>query len=200
MIKKRKANNVDIFLAQFISWIYNPFFIIPITLMVSHLQEINKNPFPFIFFLSVGGLPSILYYLYEEFKHKAKPWEFLVSIPREKRNTPLLIAVYSFLFVTIILSGLGEILWVEISVVMVIFAGSMYLANKYIDKASWHAAAMAFCVFYFVDKISLNYTFGLLLLPVIFWSRVLLHKHSWLQLYLGMVIGLVVGLLSWTVR
>lgn len=200
MSKKLKRTNIDIILAQIISWILNPFFILPVTLIASHLTSININPMPFIFFVCVSGLPIFFYYLHYEHKHKQKPWEFFINLPRHERNLPLIVGIYTFLFSTILLTAFNQLLWEKISVLFVIFCGFMYLANRYIDKASWHAAVLAFCIFYLADKISLIYVFGLLLLPIIFWTRIVLHKHSWLQLYLGTVIGLVIGLLSWTIH
>lgn len=197
---KQKQISIDKIVAQIISWILNPFFVLPITIIASHLQQIDANPMPFIFFIFVGGFPIFFFYLYSEYIHKEKPWEFFINLPRERRNTPLLVAIYSFLFNTVLFGIFNEPLWQEISILLVIYAGSMYLANRYIDKASWHAGVLAFCVFYLADKISMAFAFGLILLPVIFWARVLLHKHTWIQLYLGTVIGLVIGILSWTIH
>jgi len=200
MTKKVRGINIDVVLAQFLSWMLNPFFILPFTIVASHLREINANPMPFIFFVCVGTLPIFFFYLHYEHKHKEKPWQFFINLPRESRSTPLIVAIYSFLFCTILLSIFNQLLWEKISILFVVFAGVMYLANRYIDKASWHAAVLAFCIFYIADKISLDYVFGLLLLPVMFWARILLHKHTWVQLYLGTVIGLIIGILSWTIH
>jgi hypothetical protein len=199
-MSKRNNTKLDIILAQIFTWVLNPFFILPITIIASHLQQINKNPMPFIFFIAVTGIPLFLAYLYIEHKHKQSPWQFFISIPREERNLPLMISIYVFLFSGIVFTSLNEILWQKISILFVIFCGVMYLANKYIDKASWHAAALAFCIFYVVDKVNYAFAFGLILLPVIFWSRILLHKHSWVQLYLGTVLGMIIGILSWTIK
>lgn len=200
MSRKIKKTNVDIVLAQIVSWILNPFFILPATIIASHLTSININPMPFIFFVCISGFPIFFYYLYYEHKHKEKPWEFFINLSRQDRNTPLIVAIYTFLFSTILLTIFNQLLWEKISVLFVVFSGLMFLANRYIDKASWHAAVLAFCVLYVADKISLIYLFGLILLPIIFWARILLHKHTWLQLYLGTVIGLVIGILSWTIH
>ncbi len=197
---KKKEIDIEVILAQTISWLLNPFFILPVALIAAHLKDINSNPMPFVFFVCVGGLPIFFFYLYSEYLHKEKPWEFFINLSRERRNTPLLVGIYSFLFNTILFSIFGEYLWVKISILLVIYAGIMYLANKYIDKASWHAGVLAFSIFYIADKISLVFAFALILMPVIFWARVLLHKHTWLQLYLGTVIGLVIGILSWTIH
>lgn len=195
----RTNTMIDIWLAAFLSWVFNPFIILPLTLISAHITEINARPMPFIFFLFVGAFPVFFTYLYEEYKHKENTLQFLVSLSRERRNTPLLVTLYSFLFNAILFGIFNEYLWQKISILFVIYAGFLYLANRYFDKASWHASMMAFSIFYLADKVTISLAFGLILLPVIFWSRVTLHKHSWLQLYLGTVIGLVVGILSWTI-
>lgn len=199
-MSKPKKTNIDIILAQAVSWALNPFFIFPIAIIFSHLDYINYNPWAFVFFVLVGGFPILFYYLYVEHKHKEKPWQFFISIPRERRNTILLMAVYTFIFNTILFSMLGEAFWQKVSTLLVVYSGLMYLANRYFDKASWHAGVFAFSIFYIADKISLAFTFLLILLPVLYWARILLHKHTWLQLYMGTVIGLVIGILSWTIH
>lgn len=199
-MSKPKKTNIDIILAQAVSWALNPFFIFPIAFIFSHLDYINYNPWAFVFFILVGGFPILFYYLYVEHKHKEKPWQFFISIPRERRNTILLMAVYTFIFNTILFSIFGEVFWQKVSTLLVVYSGLMYLANRYFDKASWHAGVFAFSIFYIADKISLAFTFLLILLPVLYWARILLHKHTWLQLYMGTVIGLVIGILSWTIH
>lgn len=199
-MSKKKTLKLDIFFAHAISWILNPFLIFPIVFVISHLNYINLNPGAFIFFSLVGCLPIFFYYLYIEHKHKEDPWQFFITIPRERRNTILLMAVYTFLFNAIIFSSVYDLFWQKISILMVVFAGLMYLANKYFDKASWHAGVFAFSVFYLADKISLAFSFLLILLPILYWARILLNKHTWLQLYLGTVVGLIMGLLSWTIH
>ncbi len=200
MKAKKKEFDLETAIAQALSWLLNPFFILPLAIIAAHLKEINANPMPFIFFVCVGGLPIFFFYLYSEYKHKQKPWEFFINLPRERRNTPLLVGIYSFIFNTILFSTFNEDLWLRISILLVIYAGVMYLANRYIDKASWHASVLAFSILYVSDKISLAFAFALILMPVVFWTRVILHKHTWVQLYLGTVIGLVIGILSWTIR
>ncbi|CAG1023423.1 hypothetical protein DOJK_02326 [Patescibacteria group bacterium] len=189
----------DLVAAHIISWVLDPFLVVIVTLIASHLVQIDQNPGPFVLFLCVAGLPLFFYYLYVEYQHKEKPWQFFINVPRERRNTLLLMATYTFLFNTLIFATQGIVLWQKISIMFVIYAGIMYLANRFLDKASWHAGAFAFSVLYLADKIAIQYALLLILLPVVYWARMKLNRHTWIQLYLGTVIGLIMGLLSWLI-
>lgn len=194
-----KGVSVEILIANIVSWVFNPFFVLPISIIISNLNEINTNPFPFLMFSFVGGAPMLFYYLYVEYQHKESPWQFFISIPRVRRNPLLLMGVYTFFFNAVIFSYLHQSFWVSFAILGTIFCGLLYLVNKYIDKASWHAAGLAFSIFYIADRLSLAYAFLLILLPLVYWARIKLHKHTWVQLFLGTVVGMIIGLLSWLI-
>jgi len=80
---------------------------------------------------------------------------------------------------------------------MFVFFSMMYLINKYIDKVSMHAATFTFAIFYLIDKSSTLFILFILFLPLIFWSRWKLHKHTEFQLFLGAMVGVLIGLISW---
>jgi len=90
--------------------------------------------------------------------------------------------------------------WTLHALVFLIGTSLFYLINKYIGKASMHAAAYTFSILYLADRVSMSFAILFIGLPIIFWSRIKLHKHSWLELLLGTSIGMIIGLLSWTIR
>jgi hypothetical protein len=80
---------------------------------------------------------------------------------------------------------------------LALFWGSYYLANHYIEKASLHSGMFCFAILILAHHVNFAYALGLLVLPTIYWARIELKEHSWLQLMLGTIIGCAIGLLAW---
>lgn len=187
------------FWAQFISTLFNPFFVIIFTFTAANYSILINQFGEFLLFLSIVFLPVFVIYIQVILKHKKHPIHF-ISIERTQRDKIYLIGVYSLLFATIIFANFNLSFWFLHSILLAIYISTLYLVNKYIDKASVHASTFAFAVLYLTDKVNLAYALLFFILPLIFWSRIELHKHTWIQLLLGAVIGMVIGLLSWSIK
>lgn len=198
-----KRTQLDIFAGKILSALFNPFLIFFLVIFFANSFNIKNNSFsdlnlPHSFFITIVAiLPSFAVYLRMLFKHKKEFAEY-VSVPRESREKIYIVAFLSFVFVTISFASFHERYWMLLSMCIVVLLGMLFLANTFIDKASMHSAVFAFCVVYLTQKSSVGFSLLFAFLPLIYWARIVLHKHDWLQLLLGSIIGLSVGLITWS--
>lgn len=181
-----------------ISTITNPFFILVVTLFIGNYALIAAQPAQAaIFFITVFSLP-ILFYLGLLFSGAQNLIHFSV-INRRERYLIYLGAVFSSLVATILFRFTNQdMLWVYNAMLLTIFFSIYYMVNRYIDKISLHAGVFAFSMIYLIDKFGVVFAILLAAIPLICWARIKLHQHTWFQLLLGSVVGMFVGLLSWT--
>lgn len=184
------------FIALTVSALFNPIFLFAVAF--SWLVLATKQNLGFyLFFLSTIYLPVVVYVLWFVYvKHKGNIK--LLVWNRKERDGIYLMGAYTSLFASIFFSQLGVSFWTYNAVLTFILFGSYYLLNKYLDKASLHAGVFAFLVFY-LTNLNLAFILLLIFLPLIWWSRFYLHKHTRLQLFLGTVAGMVIGILSWAI-
>lgn len=118
-----------------------------------------------------------------------------ISLDRRDRFYVYTIAVFGF-------TGAGFVLQViespltTLTILFSIFFAAMFLINEYLDKVSMHSASCTFLVFFLTFHYYIEAAVLIILLPVIFWSRMALRRHTLLQLVLGVVVGATMGLLS----
>lgn len=184
--------------AIIISTISNPFFVIVVAMVVGNYSLIIAEPVPsFIFFFLVFSLPFIFYF--SLLISGAKDWLHFSVINRKERDLIYLGAVFSSLLTTVLFASTGQnVVWVYNAILLCIFFAVFYMLNRYVDKLSLHAGVYAFSMIYLVDKFGVFFAVLLAAIPIICWARIKLHQHTWLQLLLGTVVGMFVGLLSWT--
>jgi len=185
----------EIVIALIISAITNPFVLLIVGFYYANRLE-DAGWSIFLFIVTGTFLPSIVY-ISKLVKHRTNLFKF-VSIPQKDRDPIYLTAIYSFIFNFVIFNYIGDAYWVYNSMLVIIYLGIMYLVNRYIDKASVHASTLSFVTLYLIDKVDVRFSILLLVLPLVYWSRIRLHKHTWLQLFLGTGIGMLIGLLAWT--
>jgi hypothetical protein len=193
-------DNVDyeILTAKVVSMITNPALILFIALFFGNYEQIKAEPSIFFIFLALGLSLPFFTYLYYLSKHKTHVLQF-ASITRESRHSIFLYTILSFCLVAVLFMYTRQSqFWISNAMFLTILFGAFYLINKFIDKASVHSGVFSLAIFYMAGNISLAYAFFLFILPFICWSRITLHKHTWFQLMLGSVIGMFIGLLSWT--
>lgn len=189
---------IDIFTATFFSAVFNPFIVIIPTIVIAFFAQIQVLPGAFLFFLCVLFFPVFFYYLEQIYRHK-KDYDDIVNLNRSERAPIYLFGVFSSLFNAVIFSHLQQYFWVEVSMLALVVFASIFLINKYIDKLSMHTFFFSLSIMLLIDKINLAYGIFFVVMPIVFWSRITLHKHSWLQLYLGTVLGMIIGLISWMI-
>lgn len=189
---------IEVIAANFFSAIFNPFIVILITIIVAFFPIINVAPGSFLFFICVLFFPVFFYYIHEIYSKK-KDYDDIVNLNRSEREPIYLFGVFSSLFNVVIFANLDQGFWITLSMLSLVTFSLTYLANKYFDKLSMHAFFFALSVMILVDRVNIAYGIFFIVMPVIFWSRITLHKHTWLQLYLGTVLGLVMGLIAWLI-
>ncbi len=194
----KKALGLDNSFAVAISFISNPFFVLPFAVIISNLNYMISDLGALLMFLLLSTIPVFYFYTYEILNHKEHHLHY-VSISRNNRSQIYLIGIATFVLTTLLFFHLGNIFWFYHGLLFVIFIASAYLLNKYIDKLSMHAASFAFVTLYMADRINIAFALLFFIIPLVYWSRIKLHKHTWLQLFLGASLGMVFGLLSWTI-
>ena len=155
-----------------------------------------QQALPAVVFLSVGGIPVLVYFIYTYFRERDQE----IDPGREARQSIYLLAVFSFTLTTVIFGTelLTNDFWFNMGMLMAIFFALGFLIDKYFDKYSMHMATFAFMVMLLIDNANPGFALLFMLTPVIIWSRLELHRHTWLQIMWGWALGLAVGLLAWT--
>lgn len=131
---------------------------------------------------------------------RAKQLEIL-ELNRNERDSAYLVGLIGSMVAVVVYTTADfiDIKAIEISMLLAVFMGIMYFVNRYADKASLHASTFTICVFALSHFVSLAYGSAFLILPIIYWSRIELRKHTWAQLILGTLLGAFIGLASWTI-
>lgn len=184
------------FLAKVLSFLSNPFFLIFLAVVIGDSEFIFDELGQILMFVVVGISLPLIVYINQILKHKEHFWHF-ISLNRDARVPVYLISIYSAFFNILIFSYLHLSFWVFQGILIFILFTLMYIINRYIDKVSMHTAAFTFATFYLIDKASTTFVLLLLLLPLVYWARIKLHRHTKFQLFLGTMVGVFVGLVAW---
>jgi len=192
---------IDTVFAKFISIVFNPFIVLVTAIVLGNLAWVQNEIGPLLFIIAVMiFLPLIAYVLKIEHTTSKKGNFFhFHNLLRSERNGLFLLALYIDFISILMFSYLGITYWMLHSIIAFILIGIIYLSNKYVDKVSIHAAIFTFSIFYLVNRVDTIFSLFLIALPIIMWARIKLHQHTWVQLFLGVVIGMAIGLLSWTI-
>lgn len=194
--------DIDIKFAKLISLLLNPFIVITFTLVLGNYIWVKDNQGPLIFVIIIMIFLPLIIYTFKLIHVFGLKKNILIfkNLKKSERDSILISILFIDVIAILILNYLSEGYWMLNAIVGFILVASLYLANRFIDKVSIHTAIITFSIFYLVDKLGNEFSLFLVILPVIIWSRMKLHKHTWLQLYLGIVIGMMLGLLSWTIK
>jgi hypothetical protein len=191
-----KKEDILLKTARIISLITFPISILFIAILWGNNVQFPGD-FKFIFLLLISFIPTAIIYFKELYRDKSllKPSISLNRVEREK-----VLGVYFFsLLLSLVLAAIFNLenKFLHSIIILIIFVGVVYLINKHIGKASLHASSFVFSVLFVAQKLDWTYSLILLGLPVIYWARLKLKQHSKMELLLGTVIGMLVGLLSW---
>ncbi len=187
---------MDKVLARIVSTLTSPALILPVAIFALVANADFTQASSALIFLIVGGVPPLLLNVYQYFHESDDE----VEPGRSAREAIYLVAVFSFVLDTIIFGSdiMPSGFWANMAMIMAIFFATAYLANKYIDKFSMHVAMYGFTVMLLVGKVNTTLALLFLAIPIIIWARITLQKHTWLQVLLGLAIGLAIGLLAWS--
>lgn len=149
-----------------------------------------------LLFVTIGFAPvglTLLLYYFSGHHHTLNP-------NQNGRNMVYIWAVIGFCLDTILFGSklFNSELWLNLSMLFVIFFAIFYLVNHYFDKASIHLGMLALWTLVLSQVWDLGFVVFLALILPVSWSRLQLKKHTKSQLLWGMVIGLCVGLLGWS--
>ena len=87
--------------------------------------------------------------------------------------------------------------WMLVSMAVAAYFGITLYVNLFFDKASQHTGVWTLWTMVLIGRVDNIFVLLFLLLPVIMWSRLVLKKHTWPQLFWGIAIGMLAGLLTW---
>jgi len=195
-IIKRNKNLILKLIAHAISVLTNPLIIIYFMISVSYYDLIVKDISLFYILLFSLYVPTTVYYLMNVIKIDGFKIEKL-SLDQNLRN-PLFAYLLSTLIINyFFFNYIGTNEYVQLVLVLIIYISLLLFFNKLIDKVSMHASANTLFIMSLASKIDPLFLLLMLMLPLIFWSRIYLHRHTLNQLIFGSLIGLVCGLLIW---
>lgn len=151
----------------------------------------------FIIFCLIGLVPIFVLYLVE-FMHTKRSD---LALPRIQRDHIYLVGVFSLVVCTIVFGSSirQQNFWFEMSMLWTVYFALLYVVNHYFDKVSLHIATYTFVAMLWTGLLDLRFSLLLLFLPVIAWTRFKLHYHTRLELLWGLALGLLIGLLGWTI-
>lgn len=183
--------------AQAVSLAFNPLavFIVGILILAgtSRIADFASA----IVLLLVSGTPVILAEIYQYLRSSRVSFE----LNRELRNAVYLTGVISFSLGTVVFGSQirTNIDWFNLSMVLAILWGGLFLVNRFFEKVSLHVTMFTFMLVLLAGQVNMAYSLAMAVLPLIIWARIKLNKHEWIEVMWGLALGLAVGLLSWLV-
>lgn len=186
-------NNMKITAARAISFILHPMFLAVLaTFLISYYGTKNTNTS--LIWAAVMGIVVFFIFLFEYYGIRHKFFSAF-DVPQRRQRRPLyafvLFIFLLFIILVLIFHGPIELLAGGIYIIIGIIVFST--VNKKI-KVSVHVAGISA---FFVSMGLLFgglYYLGLLLIPVIAWSRVVLHRHTLSEVSLGAALGAILTL------
>jgi membrane-associated phospholipid phosphatase len=178
-------------LANILSYVFSPtvfaFYVILIFLLFPPLKTTNIlfNLIISIFFLCVFPIIAILY-----FKKKGT---VDIWVSNQKQRTPFyIIAIMSYAIASVLFYLLNETTLYVLSMAYIGVTLAVTLGN-FSTKISSHSAGVAGPL----TAVSMVYglialPIFLIILPLVFWSRLKINAHTLTQLVLGTIIGIIV--------
>ncbi len=190
-------SHLELQLAKLVSWVFSPVIVTILAAFLVVSQSDLSNFFAACVFLLVGGFFPVAADVYEYLRHRNATLEPAY----QQRNEIYLIALFSFSISSLIFGSaiLTSTFWMNLAMVMAIFFALYYMANKYFAKASLHVGMFCVMAMLLIQHLSLTYALLFTIFPIVVWSRIRLHRHTWAQILVGTAIGMSVGLLTWLI-
>lgn len=182
--------------AQLVSVVTNPFLVLFLALYIHFEFEITQSEFEFgALFISAFAICAVMYLVVLQ-RYK-DTWLQHIDLNRRERVYILFAIAIGFSFITGV-SSLRDYSqdFQEMVTLLTIYWGVMALLTMFITKVSLHASMLLFMSISIFNENLLLMILGLVLFPLMFWSRKKLHKHTFMQLILGSSVGLIFGGIS----
>jgi hypothetical protein len=185
------------FIAKIISTITEPPVVVLIGLYGFTWWRGISDVVSFGIFSLIGLVPVFVLYLVE-YMHNTRND---LALPRIKRDNVYLIGVFSFVFCSVVFGSTirQQNFWFEMSMLWSVYFALLYVINHYFDKVSLHISTFALLAMLWTGLLDLRFSILLVFLPLIAWARLKLNSHTRLELLWGLVLGLLIGLLGWTI-
>lgn len=197
MSQKISKNKNFLLFLWVVSLITSPVVVLIIALFLGNKHEIEKKPEYFIVFIvTCFTIPVALRFM-QTFRYKVKTNLFGV-LAKENRDPIYLACFVSSILSYILFSSenLDNVVWFNLSILLAIYMGIFFIINRFFHKASQHAGSFVLSIIYLSIRIDTKILFFLAFLPLIWLSRYYLKAHTYIELVLGTIIGILVGILS----
>lgn len=180
--------------AKLISYIFDPVVVILFGVFTLSQTLSLANQVGALIFLSLGGLLPAATAFYEYYNTKVNR-----VITRIERNEVYISGLIGFSFLVALFSSetYRSDYWMFLSMATAVYFGLTLGINYIFDKPSQHMGVFAFWTMILVDRVSTGYGLLLALLLVVAWARLELKVHTWSQIFWGLSVGLLAGLMTW---
>lgn len=176
--------------AKALQILFMPLLVLLVSILAGSIQIIEADVGAFLLFIGVSTGATLLFWFWS---YKKNPKNFV-----SKEFTEFyLFLTYVFSCLTIIFVWFNFTYWFLFSMLSVIFFGTLFLFSKYIELPNLYTATLGFGVVFLAGKLSVAILLLLALMPLLFWAQIYLKKGQWSSLFLGTIIGLICGILSW---
>lgn len=179
-------------LAKIISFIINPIAcLFPASLAISfidHLAGYNRLFWGIFLFLFLGFLPVISLFFGMK-KGKISDVDFT----KKEERTPYIILLLFFWLIALLLAIYFQGPWLVVVVmsIAIIFSAIVLLINLF-WKISNHSLFITAISIFINTLFGWHYLWLFLIIPLVFWARLELKKHTVYQLVAGSLLGLFV--------
>lgn len=174
--------------AQIVSFLLHPWLVLAtgaLLLVDSNLNTIGLWLLFVVVGMGPGVVMEIVYYFREDQKVSALD-----------RYVPYVLG-FALLAVVYGSQLIAEIKWMYLAMAIAVFYGLIIIVQRYFQTVSVHAAVLIFWCTVLMDKVSIAYFAGFLLLLPLFYAHQRLRKRTATAILWGLTIGLVAGLFTW---
>jgi len=195
-----KKNKVEYYLAEGISWVLNPAILALLIIGIGVWKSPMDPTIKIIWLLSVIAMDGIIpMFFYAYFLNKGYVFDGPVTEKTIHKNRVKIFVVILFLIAIQILALISTHVYQPLLMVLTggLLAVGFVLIITYFWKISLHSgmttifAAMLIAL-YGIDKMWL----AILLIPLVFWSRLVLGRHNFWQLTGGVALATLVVFLT----
>jgi len=187
-------------IAQLISLLFNPFILslalILLALLRSGFSERERLVFAIYAVLVHGLLPA---WLIHRWIKKGRPIDDVLGNKDLLKNRSFVLAWAVVVFFSellfLCLLNKPEPLF-SVTLTQLLLVGALFLINQ-CYKISLHMSWATLFVLFLLDLDGLWFWPCLVILPLVFWSRLYLHRHTPKQLWAGFLVGLLIGGVFW---
>ncbi|MEK7605298.1 MAG: hypothetical protein AAB478_02105 [Patescibacteria group bacterium] len=187
-----------IYFARLVSFLFNPYFlIIPVPYLLV-LRETGDGVIAMqwtlfsLFFLAIVGIAVFVLFKRGYFS------DLDISKKEQRPLFFLLVCVFAICYFLGLFYLRGPlVLFISLSGLFFSLLVFSFLVTKV--KASIHVATITAMIFSFSVLYGGQFFLLLFLIPLIGWSRIKIHRHTWIEVMVGAVLGIVIPVVMFVV-